>query len=187
MLNPRLAARYAKSILDLSIEQKSMEQVYGDMEWIAKISKSNPDFVNMLKSPVIHADTKIKALDAILKDKVSTLTVLFYKLLVKKERESALPEIAKAFIDQYKVFNNIHTVKLTTAVPLSKEMTDSILDQIRATTNMEEIELLTVVDEALIGGFILQVGDKMVEGSVAYDLRQIARQFENNDFIYKIR
>ena len=66
-------------------------------------------------------------------------------------------------------------------------MTDAIPDQIRATTNMEEIELLTVVDESLIGGFILQVGDKMVEGSVAYDLKQIARQFENNDFIYKIR
>lgn len=187
MLNPRLAARYAKSILDLSIEQKSMEQVYGDMELIAKISKSNPDFVSILKSPVIHADTKIKALDAVLKNKVSELTVLFYKLLVKKERESALPEIAKAFIEQYKVFNNIHTVKLTTAVPLSDELIESILEQIRATTDMQDIELQTKVDESLIGGFILQIGDKMVEGSVAYDLKQIARQFENNDFIYKIR
>ena len=52
---------------------------------------------------------------------------------------------------------------------------------------MQEIELQTKVDESLIGGFILQIGDKMVEGSVAYDLKQIARQFENNDFIYKIR
>jgi F-type H+-transporting ATPase subunit delta len=164
-----------------------MEQVYGDMELIAKISKSNPDFVSMLKSPVIHADMKIKALDAILKKQVSELTVLFYKLLVKKERESVLPEIAKAFIEQYKVFNNIHVVNLTTAVALSDELIESILEQIRATTDMQKIELQTKVDESLIGGFILQIGDKMVEGSVSYDLKQIARQFENNDFIYKIR
>ena len=39
----------------------------------------------------------------------------------------------------------------------------------------------------LIGGFVLQVGDKLVDASISYDLNTIARQFENNDFIYKIR
>jgi len=187
MLNPRLAGRYAKSILDLSIEKQSIDAVYNDMQLIARICKSNPDFANMLKSPIIPADTKSKILDKVLKSQVSEITLLFTRLLVRKERESALPEIAKAFIEQYKVYNKIHTVKLTTAVPLSDELIESILNQIRATTEMEKIELDTKVDESLIGGFILQVGDKMVEGSIAYDLKQIARQFENNDFIYKIR
>ena len=52
---------------------------------------------------------------------------------------------------------------------------------------MQNIELETVVNEDLIGGFVLEAGDKLVDASIAYDLKQIARQFENNDFIYKIR
>lgn len=187
MQNPRLAARYAKSIIDLAIEKNALEAVYADMQLLASISKSNPDFVSVLKSPVIPADTKLRVLDGVLKNKVSQLTELFYKLLVKKEREGALPAIAKAFIEQYKVHKEIHTVKLTTAVPLSEQLTNEILNKIRTTTQMQKIELHTEVDADLIGGFVLQVGDQMVEGSVAYDLKLIARQFENNDFIYKVR
>jgi F-type H+-transporting ATPase subunit delta len=52
---------------------------------------------------------------------------------------------------------------------------------------MQNIELETIVKEDIIGGFILQTGDKMVDTSVAYDLKEIAKQFENNDFIYKVR
>jgi F-type H+-transporting ATPase subunit delta len=52
---------------------------------------------------------------------------------------------------------------------------------------MQNIELEAVVNEDLIGGFVLEAGDKLVDASIAYDLKQIARQFENNDFIYKIR
>jgi F-type H+-transporting ATPase subunit delta len=52
---------------------------------------------------------------------------------------------------------------------------------------MQNIELETVVDEDLIGGFILEAGDKFIDASIAHELKQISREFENNDFIYKIR
>jgi len=52
---------------------------------------------------------------------------------------------------------------------------------------MQNIELESTVNKDLIGGFVLQAGDKLIDASIAYDLKQIARQFENNDFVYKIR
>ena len=52
---------------------------------------------------------------------------------------------------------------------------------------MQNIEMVTNVDDKLIGGFVLQAGDLLIDASIAYDLRQIARQFENNDFVYKVR
>lgn len=57
----------------------------------------------------------------------------------------------------------------------------------RATSNMQNIELETIVNEKLIGGFVLQAGDKLIDASISYDLKEIAKQFENNDFIYKVR
>ena len=107
--------------------------------------------------------------------------------MINKGRESALPEITTAFIHQYKEIKKIFPVKLTTAHPLSDDLKKAFVDHIKATTEMQNIELETAVKEDIIGGFILQTGDKMVDASIAYDLREIAKQFENNDFIYKVR
>jgi F-type H+-transporting ATPase subunit delta len=108
-------------------------------------------------------------------------------LLIVKGRESNLPEIITAFISQYKDYKNIHSVKLTTASPINEDLKKAIIDQIKKTSDMQNIELETVVNKDLIGGFVLEAGDKLIDASIAYDLKQIARQFENNDFVYKIR
>lgn len=187
MPNPRLASRYAKSILDLAIEKGQLEEVYADMLLLQQVSKSNREFVNLLRSPVIRADIKRKILDAITAGKVSTITSSFNALLVSKGRESNLPEIINSFISQYKVYKNIHIVKLATAVPVGDSLRKAIIDQVKKATGYENIELEEKVDENIVGGFVLQVGDQLIDASIAYDLKNIARQFENNDFIYKIR
>ena len=187
MRNPRLAARYAKSLLDLSIEKNQLEQVYADMQWLKAVCASNPDFVSLLRSPIIKGDKKTKILAAVTEGKIGVLTTAFNNLLIAKSRESNLPEIITAFIDQYKKHKNIHVVQLTTAVPLSEDVKKQIVDQVKKISEMQQIELETRVDEELIGGYVLQAGDKLMDASIAYDLKHIARQFENNDFIYKVK
>jgi F-type H+-transporting ATPase subunit delta len=187
MPNPRLATRYAKSLIDISNEKGELEKVFADMQWIQSVSKSNRDFVNLLRSPVINPDTKKKVIDAVTAGKLSTITTAFIALLVKKGRESNLPEIATAFISQYKVQNKIHTIKLTTSQPASEAVKQAIIAQVKLSSGFDNIELEEKVDKDIIGGFVLQMGDKLIDASVAYDLKAIARQFENNDFIYRIR
>jgi F-type H+-transporting ATPase subunit delta len=187
MPNPRLASRYAKSLLDLAVEKGQLEEVYTDMQWLQSVCKSNRDFVNLLKSPVINGDKKLKIVDAVAGGKLSQLTSAFNRLVISKTRESNLPEIATAFITQYKEYKNIHTLKLTTATPLSDEAKNAIVAQVKKTSGFDNIEVEEKVDKNIIGGFVLQIGDKLIDASVVYDLRAIAKQFENNDFIYKIR
>lgn len=186
MPNPRLAARYAKSLIDLSVEQGSLEVVYNDMLMLQALIRSNRDFSNLLRSPIISADKKEKILSAVTEGRVSPLTAAFNKLLVAKGRESNLAEIAAAFVAQYKQMKHIHTVKLTTAAPISDSLKQAIVAQIRNTSDMQNIELETAVNPDLIGGFTLQAADKLVDASIASDLKDIARQFENNDFLYKL-
>jgi F-type H+-transporting ATPase subunit delta len=187
MLNPRLATRYAKSLIDLSKEKGQLEEVYADMEWLSAVCKSNRDFVNVLRSPVINPDSKKKIIGAITQGRANEITIAFTKLLITKGREAVLPEIIDAFITQYKSFKGIYNVKLTTATPATEELKQSIVKHIKETTHMQNIELETVVNEDIIGGFVLQAGDQLVDASISYDLKTIARQFENNDFIYKVR
>ncbi len=187
MLNPRIAYRYAKSLIDISQEQNRLEEVNNDMLLLQRIIKSNPDFVTLLRSPVITADKKVKIVEAVTSGQVSTLTTAFNKLLITKGRESTLPEVIGSFIEQYKKIKNIQTVKLTTAAPISEELRATIIAQVKATSTIQNIDLQTTVDSKIIGGFVLQAGDKLVDASIAYDLKEISRQFQNNDFIYQVR
>ncbi|MBD0294645.1 MAG: ATP synthase F1 subunit delta [Flavisolibacter sp.] len=187
MLHTRVASRYAKSLLNLATEQGKLEQVYNDMLYLQQLTKSSRDFLNLLRSPVIKGDRKIKIVETITAGNIDDLTAAFNRLLISKGREDVLPEIITSFIKQYKEQKGIHIVKLTTAVPASENVKNAIVNQIRKTSDMQKIELETIVDPKVIGGFVLETGDKLVDASIAYDLKEIARQFENNDFIYRLR
>ena len=187
MPSPRIAARYAQSLIDLALEQGQLEAVYADMKWLQAVCQQNRDFVNMLRSPIIKVDAKQKIVSAITDSNIGTLTTAFNKLVIAKGRESLLPEIAVAFINAYKQHNGIHTLHLTTAVPISAETRQALVDQVKKSAGFERVELEERVDPELIGGFVLQVGDKLVDASIAYDLKNISKQFESNDFIYSIR
>ncbi|MBS1599360.1 MAG: ATP synthase F1 subunit delta [Bacteroidetes bacterium] len=187
MPNPRLAGRYAKSLMDLAIEKGQLDTVYKDMLLLNDLCNNNRELVTVLKSPVIKPEKKEKILDAITKDKVSVITTSFNKLLTQKGREFYLPEIITAFIQQFKDYKGIYIVKLTTAMPVSEELKNTIVKKIQADTQMKQVELVTEVKEDIIGGFILEVGNEIVDASVAFDLNNVRKQFANNDFIYRIR
>jgi F-type H+-transporting ATPase subunit delta len=187
MPNPRLAGRYAKSLVDLAIEQNQLETVYKDMQFLQAVCKSSPEFVNVLRSPVIKGDRKQKILFAITDGKVSELTASFNKLLVSKTREEYLPEIITSFIGLYNAMKGIHTVKLTTATAISEEVKQSIIAKLKGETSLQNIELETAVKEELIGGFVLEFNNNLVDASIERDLRDIKKQFSQNIYVQQIR
>jgi F-type H+-transporting ATPase subunit delta len=187
MLNPRLAGRYAKSLIDLAVERNQLEQVHADMQYMRSLIKGSREFASLLRSPVIPVETKGKALTAVTTGKLSEMTAAFNQLLVSKTRETVLPEIVEAFIDQYNIMKGIHRVKLTTATPVGEDVKASIVNKIKRDTTMRNIELETVVKEDLIGGFVLEFNNNIVDASLAHDLRLIKKQFEQNVYVQQLR
>jgi F-type H+-transporting ATPase subunit delta len=187
MQNPRLAHRYAKSIIDLSTETGQLNAVYADMKLISRICRSNADFMQVLKSPIIKSDKKGKIIQAVLQTQVSELTSKFVLLLVNKTRENSLSEIADAFIAQYNDIHQIRQVKITTAAPMSDAVEQAILAKVKAAIPAASIELETAIDEELIGGFMLETADKLIDMSILRDLKDVRKQFLNNDYIHRIR
>jgi F-type H+-transporting ATPase subunit delta len=186
MSNTRLAGRYAKSLLDLATEQGQLEAVYADMKYIQAACHASSDFVSMLRSPIIKADQKNSIINEVLKNKVGSLTNSFTVLLVKKGRELELPEMAAAFIEQYNAINGIHQVTLTTALAVSEDIKKSIEQKVKTAAQFKTVELTTKIDESLIGGFVLEFNNNLVDASIARDLKDIKKQFLNNEFMSKI-
>lgn len=187
MPNIRLAARYAKSIVDLAVEQNQLEAVFNDMQYLQLLCKRSKDFYNLLRSPIIKADTKQNIIKAVVADKVGELTQAFLVLLVKKGREGNLPDIAAAFIDHYNKIKGIHHVKLTTAVELSEQLKEEIKAKVKAAANLPNVALETEVKEEIIGGFMLEYDGKLIDASIQRDLRDIRKQFLQNIYEMNIR
>ena len=187
MNNPRLAGRYAKSLLDLATEQNQVEAVCNDMRWLNTICKSNPDFVAVLNSPIIKSDKKQAIIEAITNGRVAILTSAFIQLLVRKTRESNLPEIVTAYVDQYNAINNIQKVKITTAAPLADGLKQVIMANVKSAMPAQNFEIETIVKDELIGGFTLETNGQLVDASILRDLKDIRKQFMDNEYLHKLR
>lgn len=186
MQNPRLASRYAKSLVDLAVEKNELEAVHTDMQLLQAICKSNPDVVALLNSPIIKADKKVKILGAVLDGKISGITSGFMRLLTTKGRESTLPQVAKEVIKQYNVIKNITTVKITTAVPVDAA-TLSVIQQKAEQSAGRKVTMETAVNPDLIGGFTLETGDQLFDASILRDLKDVKKQFLQNIYVQNIR
>ncbi len=179
----RIATRYAKSLIELAATQGKLEQVNKDMNLLHE-SVRNRDLSLMLKSPIISADRKNKALEALFGSSMDSLTMAYLRLLVAKGREEYLSEITTEFTSQYKVLNKITSVKVTTAAPMSDavmaELKVKLLESGVTNTNLD---IETAVDADLIGGFVLEFDNKRYDASVAHKLDELKSQFTKNLYI----
>jgi F-type H+-transporting ATPase subunit delta len=186
MQNPKLASRYAKSLMDIATEQNALDAVFEDMSGINAMIKSSSELDVLLKSPIINSEKKNSILSALLGDKVNKVSLSFTQLLTNKKRESFLQEIAAEYISQYKSLKNIASVSLTTAEPLTDELKESILTKIKQQLKTDKVDLVTKVDPKLIGGFILESNNNLFDASMARDLKDIQSQFLKNIYVPNI-
>ena len=177
MTNQRVADRYAKSLLDLAVDRAQLDVIKADVDGLVEMT-GNRDLAMLLESPVVNPSKK-QAIFGELLDKAGAneLTKTFIKVLISKGRESDLVGILGAFNDQYKRLNNISTVKVTSAAPLTEAELASIKQQL-ITGGMTEssVEIETAVDPALIGGFVLEFDGKVYDASVAHKLGEIRKE-----------
>ncbi len=179
----RIAARYAKSLLDLAQEQGKLDKVLGDVQAF-KTATEQRDFFLLLKSPIVNPDKKGKILKEIFSGKFDELSMAFINIVLRKGRESYLPDIAKEFLIQYNALKKISTVKLTTAAPVTEASLAAIKAQLQGSSKTAaNIDIETAVDPDLIGGFVIEFDDKLYDASVAHKLAQLKKGFSGNQYI----
>ena len=177
MKETRAAYRYAKSLIGLAVEQKTVEAVNDDMKLILEVCRANKDFLAVLKSPVIKGDKKKAILHAVFKDKISKLSLSFLNIIILKKRENLMMEIVSEYISQYKNNKGIKTAIITSATKIDSSMREKLLEIIKKQTK-SEIELIEKTDVDLIGGFILRVEDNQMDASVSGKLNKMKRKLK---------
>ena len=131
-----------------------------------------------IKNPVIRHDKKLSILKEIFGTKVSKLTTLFFELVSRKNREAMLPEVAEEFHKQYNILKGVVSAEVVTAFPLDDALRAEFKKLVKSRFN-KETESTEIVDESLIGGFVLTVGDKQINESLSGKLKELQYEFSH--------
>ena len=152
----------------------------GDIQAFHKATEQR-DFLLLLKSPIVNPDKKGTILKEIFSGKFDELSMAFINIILRKGRESYLPEIAEEFITQYRALKQISTVKVTTAAPMSEAGLEAIKAQLKGSNSTAaNIEIETAVNPDIIGGFVIEFDDKLYDASVAHKLAKLKKEFSGN-------
>ena len=182
MKQSRATIRYAKALLQLSIEQNTLEESYYDMVLLDGICSQSKELSLLLKSPIVKTNHKLKIFDLIFTNKISKVSMSFVNIIIVKKRESLLQGIAKSFVNLYKTYNNIETATITTAIKISDELKNKVISYIKTQTN-NKVELKEVIDENIIGGAIIRMGDKQLDASISTEISELRQTFNKNLYL----
>lgn len=185
MKQAKPALRYAKAILNLAKDKNVETEVNENMKLIAGTIADSDDLKIALKSAVIKASDKKKVLNALFEDKVNSITKGLFNILEENKRLEILEAIAKKYTVVYDYDKSIQLAKVTTAVPLTKELEQKVQNKIvELTGNNATIE--NNIDASILGGFILRVGDVQYDASISNQFKELRKEFDNSQFISKI-
>lgn len=183
MRESRVSHRYAKSLIDLALEKGQLEPVSEDMRVVLDTIRKNRDLSVLLRSPVVKTDKKQEILKAIFGGHIGVITTEFIDIITRKRREAELEGIAEAFVTQYRKHKQILTAVITTAQGLDDKLRSQVLELVKQSSGGKAVELVEKTDKALLGGFIIRVGDKQVDASVLRQIRNLDRTFSENPYI----
>ncbi|GAB3998035.1 F0F1 ATP synthase subunit delta [Spirosoma daeguense] len=174
-----VAARYAKSLLDLAEEKGLTEKMYKDMQFFKKTVADSRPLLLMLKNPIVRAEKKSAIIKAVFASHVDPVTMAFFQIIGKKNREGIMDAIADEFINQYDRKKGVERATVITTVPLTDALRTKFKDMVAKTTGGKLVELDEKIDTRLIGGYVLRVGDQQVDGSIRSQLNDLRLKFLN--------
>ncbi|CDF81192.1 ATP synthase F1, delta chain [Formosa agariphila KMM 3901] len=178
MAGSRAAIRYAKAVLELAKESNSAEAVNTDLTLIAKTIADSKDLGDMLESPVLKSSVKKSALLEIFKD-ITPATVNLIDILIENKRLPIFKDVANTYNILFEQLSGTDIAIVTTVVPLTSDLEVKVLAKLKELTG-KTVEIKNVIDEDIIGGFVLRVGDLQYDASVANKLNKIKQEFSLN-------
>ena len=175
MTEGRIAIRYAKALLELAVEQGVTDLVDADMRTLNKAIEDEKGLREMLGSPVIPDHRKKEVLEG-LSLGTNQLTRDIIALLIDNKRIYLLQEVALKYRVLYRELKEEDVAHVTSAVPLTDDLREKVLNKVTEITG-NQITIKNTVDDSIIGGFILRVGDIQYNASIANKLENIKREF----------
>ena len=171
----KIPVRYSKALFLTSQEKNVLERVNDDMLMLYNTCLDIEEFNELLENPIVSSSTKRKIIESVFSGNVHKITLSFLSLILKNNREAFLEDITRVFLDLYRKKMGFVSVSLTTAVSIDENLRNKIIKLINIAYKAD-VEMTESVNENILGGFKLQIEDKLLDASVSTSLNNIKRE-----------
>lgn len=169
-----VSSRYALALFEAGLDLNKIDEFYKDLELLESVFEENKKLLNILNHPKITRDEKRNIIDEIFKDRVSLEIINFLYILIDKRREKNILEIIDYYKEEFYENKNIVKVVAITAVPMV-EQSKSKLRTVLANKLNKEIELTNEIDSTILGGVMLKVENKLMDGTIKGQLEAMGK------------
>ncbi len=176
-----VSATYGDALFEVAVEQNEVDSLYDEAQAVLESFNDNDDLMEFLNHPKIVKEEKIKTIENIYGRFVSKEMTGFLVTIVEKDRSRDIPAIFGNFMDRVREYKKIGTAYVTTPAELSAAMKQKLMDRLLKTTGYTEFNINYAVDESLIGGMVIRIGDRVVDSSIRHRLDTLSRELNKID------
>ncbi len=174
-----ISKTYGDALLELVTEKGNIDDMFEEVRALSEILKDNPDYVELINNPRIDMDNKIDAIENVFKGRLSDDLTGFLVIVVSKGRFSEIDKIFEYFMDEVNKLKGVGTAYVTTPMELSAEEKKKVEERLLQTTSYKSMNMNYVIDESLIGGMRIKIGDRVVDSSVSTKIAKLKQSLMN--------
>lgn len=164
-----VAARYARALYELAVEHQAGDKIGVELQQIVTTIQQIPALGEALASSIIPGEAKKNIVGEVFSEQISPLTFNFLQLIIDKKRISELPAIHRRYQEMLRASQGVIAGEVISAVPLDEAELSRLASKLQQATG-KQVELQTRVEAELIGGLVVRIGDRVIDGSVRTQL-----------------
>ena len=176
-----VSATYGDALFELAVSQDKVDSFYEEAETVLMSFEDDSDLIRLLNHPKIVKEDKISVVENIFGQFISNEMMGFLVTIVTKDRSRDIPDIFRYFIDKVKEYKGIGTAYVTTPMELTGDMKAKVVSRLLQTTGYSQFDMNYSVDESLIGGMVIRIGDRVIDSSIKHKLTNLSRELNKID------
>lgn len=177
-----VSATYGDALFELAVEESKVDSLYAEATDCLKVFEENSELGRLLNHPKIDKSEKEKVIENAFGQFVSKDITGLLVLMVSKDRQKQIMETLRYFIGKIKEYKKIGSAVVSTAKPLTAAQKEKVLSRLLATTGYVDFEIDYIVDESLIGGMVIRIGDRVVDSSIKTKLDEFAKDLKKSSW-----
>lgn len=170
-----ICTTYGDALFELAVEENKVDTLYEEAAAVLQSFNENKELIDFLNHPKVDIEKKKQTISDIYGQFMSKDMVSFLSIIVEKGRYNSIVSIMEYFLERVKEYKKIGVAYVTSARELSKDQKEAIGAKLLATTKYVEFEMHYRVDESLIGGLVIRIGDRVVDSSIKTKLFELKR------------
>lgn len=171
-----ISKTYGDALFEAAVDKQCIDRLFEEAQAVLTAFSDNPDFAGLMTHPQILKEQKLKIVEEVFKDRVSDEMTGFLEIVIRKDRFAEIEQIFCYFISRVKEYKGIGVAFVAAPMELSVLQKEEVEKKLLETTSYQKMEIHYEVDETLIGGMVIRIGDRVVDSSIRTKLEELKRQ-----------